>query len=814
MRNIYKYCILLLTVCWMISCAETPDITGEIINGNAPHVITIGAIDSTSSTLTIRGIVSKSNGSKVFNRGVCLDITQNVDTTKHTIHATIQSDTTFIVTFEGLTRNTTYYVKAFAENDFGLSYGELKTAKTIEGFSKLETKDADPDSIKATAVLLEGVVLDQGEKELIERGFLIYDQAPTEGVEPDTIKADTKDDNFSAWLTGLQPSTSYYFKAYAKSVDGMGAGALKQVTTTSGKGEITTRKTTNIRISSAISGGGITKAGEGTIIEQGVYLTTDKDFNLDIEKIQGAQPFSDEFTCNLTGLTANTTYYVKAYAINSFDSFTAGYEGQVESFTTTTGLPIVSIDTDITLNKIYINAKGNVVDGGESAVIKRGFVWSSSKDFINNDSLSFGNGNGAFTGKITGFASNSKYYLRAFAENLFGVSYSEAVEFETEDLLKTDVINSSGITKGTVAVSGSILDNSILPAIGSGICWSTDPVPTINKGVVNATPDAGGHISAIATEIKGESQCYFRIFVETADGLIYGNTVSTFTPEIFRTTTLAAFPGERPTPRSSSYFAINNDFYLLGGDASNYFDNLWDYNVTDNTWTERLKFPLGKYKWQTCIPVSNGVYVFGGLDKDNTLSDKLYFYHKNNNTWQQLSAGGGPSGRYSAIGFFYDNKLYFTGGITANDIQTMEVWCYDLNTNTWAQKNPIMYSQVGGYSVTINNTPYICFNDNQYSSIQIWSYDQNADKFEPEVSLPNNNSIFGAVVYNDNIWIADHSTIWMYDIDKKTWTKKSQFPLEYEGNIHGIYIYDDLIYIGLGKLSANKFIIYDPSWDN
>tara|TARA_R110002033_G_scaffold162910_1_gene199773 strand:+ start:5059 stop:5868 length:810 start_codon:yes stop_codon:yes gene_type:complete len=79
---------------------------------------------------------------------------------------------------------------------------------------------------------------------------------------------------------------------------------------------LTTNTVNNISENTAISGGLITSDGGATVISRGICWSTNSNPSINDEKtIDGSG--TGLFTSNMAGLNANTTYYVKAYAINS-----------------------------------------------------------------------------------------------------------------------------------------------------------------------------------------------------------------------------------------------------------------------------------------------------------------------------------------------------------------------------------------------------------------------------------------------------------------------------------------------------------------
>lgn len=96
---------------------------------------------------------------------------------------------------------------------------------------------------------------------------------------------------------------------------------------------LTTSGVTSIGLFSATCGGNITSSGASSVIARGVCWSTSQSFTIDNclgETTDGADVGS--FISSLTGLTGNTTYYVRAYATNSSGT---GY-GDLKSLKTIT----------------------------------------------------------------------------------------------------------------------------------------------------------------------------------------------------------------------------------------------------------------------------------------------------------------------------------------------------------------------------------------------------------------------------------------------------------------------------------------------
>ena len=92
---------------------------------------------------------------------------------------------------------------------------------------------------------------------------------------------------------------------------------------------LTTSEVTEISLTTATSGGVISSDGGSTITNRGVLISTSQTLP-GTGWISADGSGAGSFTSNITGLTANTTYYIRAYATNSKGT---GY-GNTISFTT------------------------------------------------------------------------------------------------------------------------------------------------------------------------------------------------------------------------------------------------------------------------------------------------------------------------------------------------------------------------------------------------------------------------------------------------------------------------------------------------
>ena len=132
---------------------------------------------------------------------------------------------------------------------------------------------------------------------------------------------------YYAWVVSLNSSDVNWigdYRYYGQSVRPVLGESVVETTIPT----VTTTIPTQITETTAVAGGNVTSDGNASVTERGVVFATKQNPTTDDNKLTCGSGMG-EFTCNLTGLQANTTYYVRAYAVNSKG---ITYGGQV-SFT-------------------------------------------------------------------------------------------------------------------------------------------------------------------------------------------------------------------------------------------------------------------------------------------------------------------------------------------------------------------------------------------------------------------------------------------------------------------------------------------------
>lgn len=195
---------------------------------------------------------------------------------------------------------------------------------------------------------------------------------------------------------------------------------------------VTTQAVTDITTVTATGNGNVTDDGNATITERGVCYSTSASPTI-ADNTETAAGTTGAFTASLTGLTADTTYYVRAYAVNSETPGSASYGAEV-SFTTAAVATAPSVtssaasgvtDTAATLN-------GEVTDDGGDDIDARGFVYALTAAPDLSDTVETVAGTvGVMAASITGLTADTTYYVRPYATNGVGTTYGTQITFTT-----------------------------------------------------------------------------------------------------------------------------------------------------------------------------------------------------------------------------------------------------------------------------------------------------------------------------------------------------------------------------------------------
>jgi len=490
-----------------------------------PLLSTSSVSDVTAISATSGGEITSNGGFDITARGVCWSTSSNP-----TINDNKTADGTGTGSFNSnitnLDLNTTYYLRAYATNAIGTSYGSELSFTTEDGIPVLTTTSAS--NINGSSANSGGNITDDGGLTVITKG-VCWSTSTNPTINDSKTEDGTGIGNFVSGISGLNPSTTYFVRSYATNSNGTFYGNSISFETTDGLAVISTTEITDITAISALSGGEITDDGGFPVSEYGICWSTSTNPTLSNDHTSDGSGIGG-YSSNLTGLNVNTTYYIRAYATN--DAGTSF--GEELSFTTDDGLP-TGVSTEEITDILATSAVGggSISDDGGFSITSRGVCWSTSfNPTINDNKTNDGTGTGIFTSNLTELAVNTTYYVRAYATNTNGTVYGSEFNFTTDDGLPTvTTIEISNITSTSAQSGGNITDDGGFAITTRGVCWSTSQNPNIND---NKTTDGTGtgSFTSNLTGLDISTTYYLKSYASNSVGTSYGNEITFTTKDI------------------------------------------------------------------------------------------------------------------------------------------------------------------------------------------------------------------------------------------------------------------------------------------
>ncbi|MBE0661952.1 MAG: fibrobacter succinogenes major paralogous domain-containing protein [Bacteroidales bacterium] len=400
--------------------------------------------------------------------------------------------------------------------------------------------------------------------------------------------------------------------------------------------EISTLTVQNLSYYSANCGGMVTNDGGSEVTLRGVCWSTQPSptINDDTTVNTGDQ---HHFISELPGLTPSTTYFVRAYAINSIGT---GY-GKVVEFSTLKGtVPELLTHQVSQVYSMQADVEGEVISDGDLAITERGICWGTGPfPSINSDKIAAPGSSTRFTATIKGLLPTTTYYARTYAINQAGVGYGEPLEFttpETEPLPEVLTKPAQKITQWSAVGVGEIINEGSLPISERGVCWGTSPNP---ERTINFKVDLTGSdlFSVKIDYLKPVATYYIRAYVISITGIIYGNQ------QIFSTIAIGA-----ACPESPAVSDIDGNVYqtVQVGDICIFKENLKttkfsngdlitysDAFINQPSYTWYAKNLENKHKY-------GGLYNWYAVSSENGLCPEGW-HITDNHEWNSIAAFAG-----------------------------------------------------------------------------------------------------------------------------------------------------------------------------
>ena len=287
-----KHLLLLLTLGWVVFACEKDD------PKSIAQLTTTGVTEITQTTAVAGGNITNDGGANVVARGVCWSTGQSptINDSKTSNGSGVGS---FSSSITGLEPNTTYFVRAYATNSEGTSYGKAITFKTLEAIELPTLTTTEVAEITLTTAVSGGNISDDGGAPVTARG-VCWSTNETPTIADSKTEDGEGIGDFTSSITELEAGTTYYVRAYATNSEGTSYGDETSFTTLD-LPTLTTAEVAEITQNSAISGGNITDDGGASVTVRGVCWSKEEAPTINDNKTEDGTN-TGSFISNIAGL--------------------------------------------------------------------------------------------------------------------------------------------------------------------------------------------------------------------------------------------------------------------------------------------------------------------------------------------------------------------------------------------------------------------------------------------------------------------------------------------------------------------------------
>ena len=444
-------------------------------------------------------------------------------------------------------------------------YGRAELYVTAVGADRRYpiTELTEVSEIDMQTAIFKGKVLSIGAPEYEERGFVYSTSSIAEDATDGFTKIPAEmnsEDSFYVAVNGLNKGTTYYVRAYGKNALGLKlSNTYKTFTTMASRTSVSTQPVKQVDVvnGKAQFNGTITEIGSPIYSEKGFCYNTAGEPTISDTKCTVSGTSGGDYYYLCAGLATNTTYYVRAYAIQN----NKVYYGTSVAFSTdmSTTSVFTSSATNVTPSSATLN--GSIVKVGSPIYSEKGFCHSTAPNPTINSTkkLVGGTGEGNFSLNITGLDYNTTYYYKAYAIQNGEPIYGAEVNFNTGTtpaVVQTESVKSDDIGYNDTEVSFRITNIGNPMCTEAGICYSIYPNPTISSNKVKGNINTYSQ-SIELTGLRENTTYYFRAYV-------IQNGETQYSSELNFTT------GTRPSVSTLSHSNLSNPYGLI---------NMWEVQL-------------------------------------------------------------------------------------------------------------------------------------------------------------------------------------------------------------------------------------------
>jgi len=187
------------------------------------------------------------------------------------------------------------------------------------------------------------------------------------------------------------------------------------------------------------------------------------------------------------------------------------------------------------------------------------------------------------------------------------------------------------------------------------------------------------------------------------------------------------FPGEARS--GSFYFSVGSHGYIgTGSKNGTLYSDFWEYNSSNDTWTQKADYPGGAAAGSSAIVHNNIAYVIEGKN--------VYSYNPSTDLWTKKATFPGLA-RASGVAINDVNGIYYGTGAASFEINLnnktcyQDFWYYSIASNSWKRLTDFPMSRRSMYGYSYNGKiylggGYLMDNENYYRNYHdVYEFDPN-----------------------------------------------------------------------------------------
>jgi hypothetical protein len=236
---------------------------------------------------------------------------------------------------------------------------------------------------------------------------------------------------FTTSLPGLTPQTRYYARSFATAGKRTVFSAeLAFTTLPQQRPEVVTGEILQEGAETLTLRGRIGQSGSSPVVEHGYCWNTSPAPTVGNARTQLGAAAPGDFTSVLSGIRANTRYYIRAYATNQQGT---AYGAELSLTKTCQAGPTMGASGVSAIADTSALATGNIANRGCSDITAYGHCWDTrpNPDLARTHTQYAAGTVGNFNSPLSGLLPNTLYYIRSYATNAQGTTFGNQLTFTT-----------------------------------------------------------------------------------------------------------------------------------------------------------------------------------------------------------------------------------------------------------------------------------------------------------------------------------------------------------------------------------------------